>query len=154
MDIPIRSSWACHGQSTVIPWAVHGLPMGCPWDAHGLSVGCPWHGEQSDIYLKDTKCMDVYPCSRAINTSREVHEARRPHTCGRPCAFEEKKRKHNHEKISAKKSRRTHNTHRNRRPRPPRDGVQRNTPHALAHTCPLPQIPGLWKSAWYSSHNQ
>ena len=26
-------------------------------------------------------------------TSREVNEAKRPHTCSRPCAFEEKKRK-------------------------------------------------------------
>ena len=28
-----------------------------------------------------------------IYASREVNEARRPHTCSRPCAFEEKKRK-------------------------------------------------------------
>ena len=35
-----------------------------------------------------------------------------------------------------------------RRPRPPRDGVQWNTSHALAHTRALPpHISGLWKSA-------
>ena len=33
-------------------------------------------------------------------TSREVDEARRPHTCGRPCAFEEKKSKN--KKITEK----------------------------------------------------
>ena len=30
-----------------------------------------------------------------------------------------------------------------RRPRPPRDGVQRNTSHALAHTRTLPPYPGF-----------
>ena len=29
----------------------------------------------------------------AIGTSREVNEARRPHTCNSPCAFEENKKK-------------------------------------------------------------
>ena len=33
------------------------------------------------------------------------------------------------------------------RPRPPRDGVQSNTPHSVAHTRTLPYISGLWKSA-------
>ena len=28
-----------------------------------------------------------------VTTSREVNEARRPHTCSRPCAFEQKKQK-------------------------------------------------------------
>ena len=32
------------------------------------------------------------PCTHP-GTSREVNEARRPHTCCRPCAFEEKKTK-------------------------------------------------------------
>ena len=40
-------------------------------------------------------------------TSREVNEAWQPHTCSRPCAFEEKKTKKN------MKSRRTQNTPRN-----------------------------------------
>ena len=37
---------------------------------------------------------------------------------------------------------------------PLRDGVRRNLSHALAYTRPLRQIPGLWKSASYSSSNQ
>ena len=41
-----------------------------------------------------------------------------------------------------------------RRPRPTRDGARRNTSHSLAHTRQLPWIPGLWKSASYSSRNQ
>ena len=45
--------------------------------------------------------------------TREVNEAKRPHTCSRPCAFQEKTK-------------------------------QKETP----------QIPGLWKSASYSSRNQ
>ena len=44
------------------------------------------------------------PC-RHPGTSIEVNEARRPHTCSRPCAFEEKKnRKRKHEKIRPTKS--------------------------------------------------
>ena len=38
--------------------------------------------------------------------------------------------------------------------RPPRDGVRRNSSHALACARPLPYIADLWKSASYSSHNQ
>ena len=41
-----------------------------------------------------------------------------------------------------------------RRPRPSRDGARRNTFHVLAHTLPLPYIPGLWKSATHSSRSQ
>ena len=38
-------------------------------------------------------------------TSRELNEARRPHTCGRPCAFEEKQnRKKNTEKSAPPKT--------------------------------------------------
>ena len=40
------------------------------------------------------------------------------------------------------------------RPRPPRDGARKTTSHALAHARPLPYIPGLWKSASYSSRSQ
>ena len=38
------------------------------------------------------------PC---LITSREVNEARPPHACSRPCAFEEKKRKKKNAKNSA-----------------------------------------------------
>ena len=37
-------------------------------------------------------------------TSREVNEARRPHTCSRPCAFEEKTTKKKHEDPAAPKT--------------------------------------------------
>ena len=48
------------------------------------------------------------PCTHP-GTSREVNEARWPHTCSRPCAFEEKRnRKKTHENV-----RRTQNTPRN-----------------------------------------
>ena len=84
---------------------------------------------------------------------REVNEAgRRPHTCSRSCAFEEKKRR------KRKKTRRIPNTPRNshaaRRARPPPNGVLLNTSHALAHTFTIPYISGLWKLASYSSRNQ
>ena len=46
------------------------------------------------------------PCTHP-GTSREVHEARWPHTCSRPCAFEEKyrKSKYNTKKNTAPKTR-------------------------------------------------
>ena len=46
------------------------------------------------------------PCTHP-GTSREVHEARRHHTCSRPCAFEEKKNR------KRTKSRRTQTHHEN-----------------------------------------
>ena len=49
------------------------------------------------------------PCTHP-GTSREVNEARRPHTCSRPCTFEEKK---SGKKKNTKKSRRTRKTPRN-----------------------------------------
>ena len=62
------------------------------------------------------------PCTQP-GTIREVNEARCPHTCSRPCAYEEKKnkkkktKKKNEEKKNEKKtriiSRRTQNTPRN-----------------------------------------
>ena len=59
---------------------------------------------------------------------------------------------------STKKPRPTQNTPPKptavRRPRPPRDGARRNTSRAFAHTRPLPWMPGLWKSASYTSRNQ
>ena len=72
----------------------------------------------------------------AINTSREVNEARRLHTCSRPCAFEEKKTKKK-KKIPPHPEHTTKSTAA-RRPRPPLDGLRRNMSHALAHTRPLP----------------
>ena len=50
------------------------------------------------------------------STSREVNEARRPHTCSRPCAFQRKKTK--------KKSRRTQNTPRNPQQSSDRDHLE------------------------------
>ena len=35
----------------------------------------------------------LLPRPNLTTTSREVNEARRPHTCSRPCAFKEKRRK-------------------------------------------------------------
>ena len=68
-----------------------------------------------------------YPSiSLVVNTSREVNEARRPHTCSRPCVFEEKKRKKN------TKSRRTQNKPRN--PQQPDDRDHLET--ACNETCP------------------
>ena len=62
------------------------------------------------------------PCTLS-GTSREVNEARRPHTCSRPCAFEEKKTK----PAKHEKSRPTQDTPPNLQqsgePRLPRDGV-------------------------------
>ena len=72
-------------------------------------------------------------------------------TCSRPCAFEAKKTK-------KKRNPTTQNTPRNkstaaRRPGPPRDGVRRNTSHALAHTRTLPPyIPGLWNRPRLYTH--
>ena len=50
------------------------------------------------------------PCSRFpftdISTSQEVNGARRPHTCSRPCAFDEKnkRKKKNHKKSAPPKA--------------------------------------------------
>ena len=76
------------------------------------------------------------PCTHP-GTSREVNEARRPHTCGRPCAFEENKWKKKHEKIPPHPQHTTKSTA-VRRSRLPRNGARQNTSHALAHTRPLP----------------
>ena len=70
------------------------------------------------------------------STCREVNEARRPHTCIRPCAFEEKKTGKRHEIPPRPKH--TSKSSTARRPRSPRDDMQRNTSHAFAHTRPLP----------------
>ena len=48
--------------------------------------------ERPGVALLKIMVSNSYPGSNI--TSREVNEARRPHTCSRPCAFEEKK---NHE---------------------------------------------------------
>ena len=43
------------------------------------------------------------PCTHPV-TSREVHEARLPHTCSRPCAFEVKRTKKNEIPPDTKKA--------------------------------------------------
>ena len=54
-------------------------------------------------------------------TSRDVNEAWRPHTCSRPCVFEEKKKieKKKHEKVHP-----TQNTLRNSQPPGDRDQLE------------------------------
>ena len=66
-------------------------------------------------------------------TSRELNEARRPHTCSRQCAFEKKKKRKNppHPKHTMQFTTA-------RRPRPIRDGLRSNTSHAFARTRPIP----------------
>ena len=64
-------------------------------------------------------------------SSREVDEARWPHTCSRPCAFEKKNEK--------KTPKHTTKSTAARQRRPPRDGVRRNTSYALAHAYPFSQ---------------
>ena len=61
-------------------------------------------------------------CCLRKNSSREVNEARRPDTCSRPCAFEEKKTKKKHD-IPPHPKHTTKSTAA-RRPRPPRHGVR------------------------------
>ena len=46
--------------------------------------------ERPGVALLKIMVSNSYPGSNI--TSREVNEARRPHTCSRPCAFEEKKK--------------------------------------------------------------
>ena len=46
--------------------------------------------ERPGVALLKIMVSNSYPGSKI--TSREVNEARRPHTCSRPCAFEEKKK--------------------------------------------------------------
>ena len=84
---------------------------------------------------------NCFPCfhEKVAITSREVNEARGPHTCRRTCALEEKKnQKQKHEKTNWPHPKHTTKTTAAWRRRPPPDGMQRNTSHALAHTRPLP----------------
>ena len=63
------------------------------------------------LKAKNGLIMKRFFCPNGLITSREVKEARRPHTCSRPCAFEEKTKI---EKLPPpKKSRTTQNTPRN-----------------------------------------
>ena len=73
--------------------------------------------------------------------SREVNEARRPHTCSRPCAFEEKKKpkKKKHEKI-----RPTENTP--RKPRQPGDHDRLETACDQTHPTRLPTLARFHRS--------
>ena len=81
----------------------------------------------------------TYWVSILLIVLREVNEARWPHTCSRPCAFEEKRKI---EKKTRKKNppdpKHTTKSTAARRPRPTRDRIRGNTSHALAHTLPLP----------------
>ena len=70
--------------------------------------------------------------------SREVTEARRPHTRSRPCAFEEKKCRKTKKQKNLPHPEHTTKAAAARRTRPPRDDARKNTSHALAHTLPLP----------------
>ena len=71
-------------------------------------------------------------------TSRWVNEARWPHTCGRPCAFEEQQNRRRKTRKSPAAPKIHHKTHAAaRQPRPRRDSARRNTSHALTHTRPL-----------------
>ena len=81
-------------------------------------------GNRSRIYL-------------AISTSREVNEARWPHTFSRPRALEENTHTYT-QKKSCRTPKHTTKSTAARRPRQPRDGMRQNTSHALAHTRPLP----------------
>ena len=69
---------------------------------HGFSM-C---GARKKVYVPVCNPRAASPLS-PYTTSREVNEARRPHTCSRPCAFEKK-----NEPLPAW-SRRTQNTPRN-----------------------------------------
>ena len=73
-------------------------------------------------YRRITDSVAALPRSYLI-TSREVNEARRPHTCYSPCPFEEKNRLK--EKVNHEKNRRTQNTQRN--PQQPCDCDQLGT---------------------------
>ena len=75
-------------------------------------------------------------------TSREVNEARWPHTCSRPCAFEEKKIE---KKKNGKKIRPTHNTPRN--PQQPGDRVQLETTCEETHPTRSPK-PSRFRRSW------
>ena len=73
----------------------------------------------------------------AISTCIGVNEARWPHTCSRPCAFEEKKIENKNTEKTPPDPKHTTKSTAARRPRPTRDGMQGNTSHALVHTLPL-----------------
>ena len=76
---------------------------------HG-TLYAPRHEEAFLPYMQKTSSVASLP-RPCLLTSREVNEARQPHTCSRPCAFEEKKKKRKkHGKKSAlpKTHRETH----------------------------------------------
>ena len=72
-----------------------------------------------------------------LTTSREVNEARLPHTCSRPCAFEEKITGRTKPEKNPPHPKHTTKSTATKRPRATRDGMQ-NTSHRLARTRPLP----------------
>ena len=113
-----------------------------PGDRDHLETACdetrPTRSPTLARFHRSRVCGNRHRTALEISTSREVNEARLPHTCSRPYAFEENKksRKKNPEKIPPHPTHTTKSTAA-RRPRP-RDGLRRNTSHALAHTRSLP----------------
>ena len=104
-----------------------------------LNTGTMYAPRYDDTFWPKGKRCPVSSLPRPfLITSRDVNEARRPHTCCRPCAFEEQK---------SNKTKTIKNTHCPKhntistaawRPQPPRDGARRDTFYALAHILPLP----------------
>ena len=104
-----------------------------------LNTGTMYAPRYDDTFWPKGKRCPVSSLPRPFFiTSRAVNEARRPHTCCRPCAFEEQK---------SNKTKTIKNTHCPKhntistaawRPQPPRDGARRDTFYALAHIPPLP----------------
>ena len=70
---------------------------------------------------------------------------------GRVRSKKKNKSKKNNKKSAPPKTH--HDIHSSPATATARDGVRRNTSHALAYTRPLSKLPGLWKSASYSSRN-
>ena len=89
----------------------------------------------SPAFLKPTR--SGYHTTYCPCTSREVNEARGPHTCSRPCAFEEKITGRTKPEKNPPHPKHTTKSTATKRPRATRDGMQ-NTSHRLARTRPLP----------------
>ena len=70
---------------------------------------------------------------------------------GRVRSKKKNKSKKNNKKSAPPKTH--HDIHSSPATATARDGERRNTSHALAYTRPLSKLPGLWKSASYSSRN-
>ena len=62
------------------------------------------------LKAKNGLIMKRFFCPNGLITSREVKEARRPHTCSRPCAFEEKTKRTKKNPAAAKTHHATHSS--------------------------------------------